>query len=107
MSTVFGHGLQWYPGRMRTWLRKLLGRREPVSSSAPEADAADDPAVSRARATGGRPGDERGDNPSTGPGHSGTFVGRVEGQDLGYAEETGAERRSTGRSDEPRDHGRP
>lgn len=80
---------------MRTWLRKLLGRREPVSSSAPEADAADDPAVSRTRATGGRHGDERSDNPSfTGPGHSGTFVGRVEGQDLGYAEETGAERRS-------------
>lgn len=72
-----------------------MGRREPVSSSAPEADAADDPAVSRTRATGGRHGDERSDNPSsTGPGHSGTFVGRVEGQDLGYAEETGAERRS-------------
>ncbi len=80
---------------MRTWLKNLLGRREPASSSAPEADTADDPAVSRARPTGGRPGDEQGDNPSsTGPGHNDTFVGRVEGDDLGYAGETGAERRS-------------
>ncbi|EIE97910.1 hypothetical protein [Saccharomonospora glauca] len=80
---------------MRAWLRNLLGRREPASSSAPEADVADDPATARTRATGGRPGDERGANASsTGPGHNDTFVGRIEGDDLGYAGETGAERRS-------------
>jgi hypothetical protein len=79
---------------MWNWLANLLGRKEPPSSSAPEADAADDPAVSRARPTGGRSGDERGDNATpTGPGASGTFVGRIGGEDLGYAGETGAERR--------------
>ncbi|WP_019811381.1 hypothetical protein [Saccharomonospora halophila] len=78
---------------MWKWLRVLRGRTEPASSSAPEADAADDPAVSRARPTGGRP-DERGDNQSsTGPGRNDTFVGRAAGDDLGYAGETGAERR--------------
>ncbi|WP_199430413.1 hypothetical protein [Qaidamihabitans albus] len=75
---------------MWKWLRNLLERREPASSSAPEADAATDPAVARARPTGGRP-DERADNPSTtGPGPSDTFVGRAEGEDIGYTGETGA-----------------
>ena len=31
---------------------------------------------------------------STGPGGNGEFVGRVQGQDEGYAGETGAERRA-------------
>ncbi|WP_433471126.1 hypothetical protein [Saccharomonospora azurea] len=80
---------------MRNWLKNLLGRREPASSTAPESDVADDPAVSRARPSGGRPGDERGDNASsTGPGHNDPVVGRISGDDLGYVGETGAERRS-------------
>lgn len=80
---------------MWSWLKQLLARREPRSSSAPEADAADDPAMARTRATGGRKGDDRGDNQSsTGPGHTDTFVGRAAGEDLGYTGETGAERRS-------------
>ncbi|WP_019815184.1 hypothetical protein [Saccharomonospora saliphila] len=79
---------------MWKWLQNLRGRVEPASSSAPEADAADDPAVSRARPTGGRAGDERGDNQSsTGPGENDTVVGRISGDDLGYTGETGAERR--------------
>ncbi|PRX48295.1 hypothetical protein B0I33_104109 [Prauserella shujinwangii] len=76
---------------MWNWLRNLLERREPRSSSAPEADAATDPGVAKARPTGGRPDDERADNPSTtGPGETETFVGRAAGEDLGYAGETGA-----------------
>ncbi|EID53340.1 hypothetical protein [Saccharomonospora xinjiangensis] len=82
---------------MLTWFKNLLGRRQPASSSASEADTADDPATSRARPTGGRSGDRGDDRSTTGPGHSGTFVGRIEGDDLGYAGETGAERRSDDR----------
>ncbi|NIJ13661.1 hypothetical protein FHU38_004005 [Saccharomonospora amisosensis] len=81
---------------MWTWLKKLLARRQPRSSSATEADAADDPMVVRSRPTGGRQDDDRGDNQSsTGPGHTDTFVGRVAGEDLGYTGETGAERRGS------------
>ncbi|MFF5990069.1 hypothetical protein [Prauserella flavalba] len=62
---------------MWTWLRTLLARREPAESTAPEADAATDPAVAKAR-----------------PKRStGTFVGRTARDDEGYAGETGAERR--------------
>lgn len=65
---------------MWKWLRELLERREPAESTAPEADAATDPAVAKARPV--RP--------------TGTFVGRTEGEDTGYAGETGAERRQRG-----------
>lgn len=79
---------------MWSWLKQLLARREPRSSSAPEADVADDPAQVRARPTGGGPREDGGDSQaSTGPGETGTFVGRAAGQDVGYAGETGAERR--------------
>ena len=39
-------------------------------------------------------GDPAEDENTTGPGGNGTFVGRVQGQDEGYAGETGAERRA-------------
>ena len=39
-------------------------------------------------------GDPDEDENTTGPGGNGTFVGRVQGQDEGYAGETGAERRA-------------
>ncbi len=63
-----------------------------------EPDVDRDDAEALSRATGG--GDEGApdappDAPATtGTGDSGTFVGRVAGQDVGYAEETGAERRA-------------
>jgi hypothetical protein len=38
-------------------------------------------------------GDEDEPENTTGPGGNGEFVGRVAGQDVGYAGETGAERR--------------
>lgn len=63
--------------------------------TSPEPDTEDDPAVAGARDTGGDPDDGTTDAGSTtGTGHSEEFVGRVSGQDEGYAGETGAEARA-------------
>ena len=59
-----------------------------------EEDVDRDDAVALSRATGGGPSDEPDGDATTGTGAAGTFVGRVAGQDLGYAGETGAERRA-------------
>jgi hypothetical protein len=63
-----------------------------------EEDVDRDDAVALSRATGGGPSDqpdgETDAEATTGTGAAGTFVGRVAGQDLGYAGETGAERRA-------------
>jgi len=65
-----------------------------------EPDVEVDPHLARTRETGGvsdgRPDDPaEGDAPgTTGTGEAEEFVGRVAGRDLGYAEETGAERRA-------------
>jgi hypothetical protein len=60
-----------------------------------EEDADPDDAVALSRATGGVPDAEHQDQGSTtGTTPSGTFVGRVAGQDVGYAEEQGGERRA-------------
>jgi hypothetical protein len=58
-----------------------------------EDDVAQDDAQALSRATGGGPSDESDAASTTGTGKSEDFVGRVAGQDVGYAEETGAERR--------------
>lgn len=80
---------------MWAWLQKFLGRRKPHSSRFPEPDTEDDPAMVRVRPTGGRKPNGCGDDQSsTGPAEAETFVGRTTGQDLGYTDETGAERRS-------------
>jgi hypothetical protein len=65
-------------------LRHLTGRhRDP------------DKAQARVRETGGVPNDEAPDQGSTtGTTPNDEWVGRVSGQDVGYAEETGAERRA-------------
>jgi hypothetical protein len=56
---------------------------------APDSDQA------RIRETGGEPGGTAGDEAATtGPAPNDTFVGRVSGDDLGYAGDTGAEKRS-------------
>ncbi|NEK59417.1 hypothetical protein GCU56_16285 [Geodermatophilus sabuli] len=59
-----------------------------------EEDVDRDDGEALTRATGG--GDSRDPDAAstTGTGESGTFVGRVSGQDVGYAGETGAERRA-------------
>ncbi|TFV68300.1 UNVERIFIED_ORG: hypothetical protein E4P37_01060 [Bacillus sp. AZ43] len=59
-----------------------------------EDDVDPDEGQALSRATGGADGDQRDAGGTTGTGDSGTFVGRVSGQDVGYAEETGAERRA-------------
>lgn len=60
-----------------------------------ERDVAPDEGVARTRETGGVPDPEAPDQYSTtGTTPSDEFVGRVAGQDVGYAEETGAERRA-------------
>ena len=58
-----------------------------------------DDAQALSRATGGGPSDEPDAGGTTGTGKSDTFVGRVAGQDVGYAGETGAERRQAARED--------
>ena len=59
-----------------------------------EEDVDRDDGQGLSRATGGGPGEEPDAEGTTGTGTSGTAVGRVAGQDVGYAGETGAERRA-------------
>ena len=59
-----------------------------------EDDTERDDAQALSRATGGGDSEEPDADSTTGTGDSETFVGRVAGQDVGYAGETGAERRA-------------
>ena len=59
-----------------------------------EEDVDRDDATALSRATGGADGGAPDAAATTGTGESETFVGRVAGQDVGYAGETGAERRA-------------
>ena len=59
-----------------------------------EDDVERDGAEALTRATGGGDSDAPDAGSTTGTAESGTFVGRVAGQDVGYAGETGAERRA-------------
>ena len=65
-----------------------------------EGDVDRDDAEALSRATGGGESDEPDASSTTGTGQSAGFVGRVAGQDVGYAEETGAERRAAAQQDE-------
>jgi hypothetical protein len=58
-----------------------------------EEDVERDDAQALSRATGGGASGEPDAAATTGTGESEEFVGRVAGQDVGYAGETGAERR--------------
>jgi hypothetical protein len=64
-----------------------------------EEDVDRDDAQALSRAIGGDESDQPDAGATTGTGESGTFVGRVSGQDVGYAEETGAERRAAAQED--------
>jgi len=66
---------------------------EPAPRPAEE-DVDPDDAQALSRATGGGESQAPDAASTTGTGDSGEFVGRVAGQDVGYAEETGAERRA-------------
>ena len=64
-----------------------------------EEDVDPDDAQALSRATGGGDSDAGDAATTTGTGQSETFVGRAAGQDVGYAEETGAERRAAEQSE--------
>lgn len=90
---------------MRPWTRiaQWVRRSDPDGEGSGE-DVALDPALASSRATGGEHVELSGDRGSvTGTGRTGTFVGRVAGDDVGYAGETGAERRAEALSKEDTD----
>ncbi len=64
-----------------------------------EEDVDPDDAQALSRATGGGDSEAADAASTTGTGESETFVGRVAGQDVGYAGETGAERRAAAQQD--------
>ena len=65
-----------------------------------EDDTERDDAQALSRATGGGASEEPDANSTTGTGDSETFVGRVAGHDVGYAGETGAERRAAAQQED-------
>ena len=65
-----------------------------------EEDVDRDDGQALSRATGGGESDEPDAVATTGTGDSDEFVGRVAGQDVGYAGETGAERRAAAQQDD-------
>lgn len=70
-------------------LRALLNRPRTA-----EDDVEPDTHVARTRETGGTSDDTGDRGGTTGTGPTEDYVGRVSGQDVGYAGETGAERRA-------------
>ena len=82
------------------WVTAALGwllreRRRHRRTDGSGEDVARDPALASSRATGGDHPELSGDRGSTtGTGRTGGFVGRIAGDDNGYAGETGAERRA-------------
>jgi hypothetical protein len=64
-----------------------------------EEDVDRDDGEALSRATGGGDSDAPDGDSTTGTGESETFVGRVAGEDAGYAGETGAERRAAAEQD--------
>jgi hypothetical protein len=83
---------------------RLIAGRTAAQDAGGEADVQHDPAEAKRRATGGEPDPETGDTHSTtGPSANETFVGRVAGEDAGYAGQTGAEARTDPSSTRPDD----
>jgi hypothetical protein len=88
---------------MSVWssLTRWANRSDPDGEHSGE-DVAGDPALASNRSTGGGDGELSGDRGSvTGTGDTEEFVGRISGADLGYAGETGAERRANPTSAPP------
>ena len=82
-----------------------MDERDPIEHDEPrpgEDDVDQDDGQALSRATGG--GDTTGGDSesTTGTGKSEEFVGRVAGQDVGYAGETGAERRQAAQEEQER-----
>jgi hypothetical protein len=67
----------------------------PMTRDKGEADVAADPQVANSRRTGGEADESAPDQASTtGTSPTPEYVGRIAGDDVGYAGETGAERRA-------------
>lgn len=76
-------------------LIRLVTGRTKAQQEGKEADVAQDPAQVNRRPVGGEHRPDADDaHSTTGPSANETFVGRVSGDDSGYAGETGAERRA-------------
>jgi hypothetical protein len=88
-------GVFGYAGLMWERLIQLVTGRTRAQQEGREADVQHDPAQANRRPTGGadQPGAQDAHS-TTGPSANETFVGRVSGEDPGYAGETGAERRA-------------
>lgn len=69
-------------------IKDKLGIRDTVEDVEP------DPNVARTRRTGGADTEEGDSASTTGTGQSDEFVGEIAGQDPGFDEETGAEKRA-------------
>lgn len=80
---------------LRSAIRAILGSAGRTERK-PEGDVPTDPAVASSRETGGDPERSGTDATTTGPGENETYVGRIAGQDAGYADQTGAEKRRSG-----------
>jgi hypothetical protein len=74
----------------------MMDATGPADHDRPEADADDEQHVAGSRATGGVEGEEEDQASTTGSTETPEFVGRIAGADIGYEEETGAERRAEG-----------
>lgn len=77
-------------------------RRTPAR---PVEDVEHDPNLANSRVTGGKDTDEGDAGTTTGTGRTDEFVGRVAGQDEGYAGETGAEARAEAAAEKDDDRG--
>ncbi|ANY07672.1 hypothetical protein [Pseudonocardia sp. HH130630-07] len=81
-----------------TGVRRLVDR---LRGDGPAEDVEPDPNLANARTTGGADTEHGDSATTTGTGHTGEYVGRVAGQDEGYAGTTGAEARAEETPDDP------
>lgn len=65
-----------------------------MSNDKAEADIESDPKLASGRDTGGIDKSDPNQDSTTSPSETPDYVGRVAGDDIGYEEETGAERRA-------------
>ena len=83
---------------MIAMLKRLLDR---LRGRGPVEDVEPDPNLANTRATGGMPSQAGDAATTTGTGATGGYVGRIAGQDEGFAGETGAEARTDSDRTEP------
>ena len=88
-----------HSGRMRDLMVPLGAGAGTVGAASAVTHLAEG-AQALSRATGGGTGEEPDADSMTGTGDSEPFVGRVAGQDVGYAGETGAERRAAAQQED-------